>query len=66
MMRLRLLQAIGGRRTSEARRRPVMRLGAGNFLRYLMVLVAAQHLIFFLLESLSWQQMGHTLLRFAR
>ena len=66
MMRLRLLQAIGGRENIRLGGVPSpMRLGAGNFLRYLMVLVAAQHLIFFLLESLSWQQMGHTLLRFA-
>ena len=66
MMRLRLLQAIGGRENIRLGGVPSpMRLGAGNFLRDLMVLVAAQHLIFFLLESLSWQQMGHTLLRFA-
>lgn len=66
MMRLRLLQAVGGRENIRLGGVPSpMRLGAGNFLRYLVVLVAAQHLLFFLLETLSWQQLGHTLLRFA-
>lgn len=66
MVRLRLLQAVGGRENIRLGGIPSpMRLGAGNFLRYLVVLVTGQHLLFFLLESLSWQQLGHTLLRFA-
>ena len=66
MVRLRVLQGIGGKENVRLGGVPSpMRLGSGNFLRYLIVLVAAQHLLFFLLESLSWQQMGHTLLRFA-
>lgn len=66
LVRLRLLQTIGGRENIRLGGIPSpMRLGAGNFLRYVVVLVALQHLLFFLLESLSLQQLGHTLLRFA-
>lgn len=66
LVRLRVLQAIGGRENIRLGGIPSpMRLGASNFLRYMVVLVALQHLLFFLLEALSWQQLGHTLLRFA-
>ena len=41
------------------------RLGAGGFLRYLLLGVTLHHLLFFLLASLSWTHLGHTLLRLA-
>ena len=47
-----------GRRSSPER--PVR-----GFLRYLLLGVTLHHLLFFLLESLSWTHLGHTLLRLA-
>lgn len=43
----------------------VQRLGRGPFLRYLILFVALHHAVFFLLESLSFAQLLHTLLRWA-
>ncbi len=39
--------------------------GCARFLRYLLLGVTLHHLLFFLLESLSWTHLGHTLLRLA-
>ena len=42
--------------------RPI-RLGQGGFLRYLAAMVVVHHFLFFMLESLSWAQLFHTLVR---
>lgn len=39
------------------------RLGRGSFLRYLVAMVAVHHLLFFVVESLSWSRLPHTLVR---
>lgn len=39
------------------------RLGGKGFMRYVISLVAVHHLLFFVLEALSWQLFGYTLLR---
>ena len=40
-----------------------IRLGQGGFLRYLAAMVVVHHFLFFMLESLSWAQLFHTLVR---
>ena len=40
-----------------------IRLGQGGFLRYLVAMVVVHHFLFFMLESLSWAQLFHTLVR---
>lgn len=39
------------------------RLGGKGFMRYVVLLVALHHLLFFALEALSWPLFGYTLLR---
>lgn len=41
------------------------RLGGSGFLRYAVLLIGLHHLLFFMLESLSWSRMPQTLLRIA-
>ena len=40
-------------------------LGSRRFLEYLVTMVAVHHALFFLLESLSWSHLLHTVVRIA-
>ena len=43
----------------------VARFGSRRFLEYLVTMVAVHHALFFLLESLSWSHLLHTVVRIA-
>ena len=63
MLRRPLLQSVCGRRDSGGWYSFFDPVGAGRFLRYLAAMVVVHHFLFFMLESLSWAQLFHTLVR---
>lgn len=64
MLRRPLLQSVCGKDGIREGGIPSsIRLGQGGFLRYLVAMVVVHHFLFFMLESLSWAQLFHTLVR---
>ena len=64
MLRRPLLQSVCGKEGIREGGIPSsIRLGQGGFLRYLAAMVVVHHFLFFMLESLSWAQLFHTLVR---
>lgn len=64
MLRHPLLQSICGKEGIREGGIPSpIRLGRGAFLRYLVTMVLVHHLLFFVLEALSWTQLFHILIR---
>ena len=64
MLRRPLLQSVCGKEGIREGGIPSsIRLGQGGFLRYLVAMVVVHHFLFFMLESLSWAQLFHTLVR---
>ena len=64
MLRRPLLQSVCGKEGIREGGIPSsIRLGQGGFLRYLAAIVVVHHFLFFMLESLSWAQLFHTLVR---
>ena len=64
MLRRPLLQSVCGKEGIREGGIPSsIRLWQGGFLRYLAAMVVVHHFLFFMLESLSWAQLFHTLVR---
>lgn len=64
MLRLSVLRTICGKDNIREGGIPsAQRLGQGSFLRYIVILVALHHFLFFAVESLAWTQLPYILLR---